>query len=1083
MGTGERALSGSNATHHHYHYQGGMTASNGGFGAASIVPANSNYLSKMGHDGVNGSGNGRAARNTASTSFAAGAAAATALYSPQLVLQHPSSRQLGHGQPFQQHQQLTNQFMQNPQAQGQQAYRGFPLHQPQAQNQGPGHAQMQGNMAAPFSLGNGDNQFVSGQIPENYVLSSNNLKNASYMNSKFYGSKAVPSTIAVPQSNPSSNNGHAMISATAVAPSASRSTSILAAASTAAAELPTCVHCSYPGADVKIAGCAGNCAFHARCINLVELCQQSNSQASKKGSGFCIHSCPHCKGPAQGLEIIPLQFNEMDRAHGQTMLQRSMLVAGLTPSNSGDGQPNASASAYHANLSALQLTFYDPTTPRTGRWTPDEISFRDSLISHFLYGSLPLVKGLKLNDFLPNMLKSKQSRLAKKMKHAKLSTKYFHPKLGCIENKNDARDLSRLEANFVNGIADPVERSEIRFHMQREWRDHFAERCALLGISFEATAWIQSVDTIERRLGMEKNRNRMAKRRYLMGKAMEHDAGGGIMPGVFVEEQKDDVDLDVALESATMASGGNHVTEVSGNGGNIVTVANYGRVQGTGKNDLANGGLASSESNFRHAAPFLSCVTSYLEKNAIPFEHVDLWIPSFSPPSEDSNSASGDNLQQNLRLCFGGSATVGSQLIHEAEGALGNQDPNPGFANNCNGQFNKRVALTPEEALNFSLFGEYSQKFSFSSGCGLPGRVFKSGNPSWEQSLANSSPGHFERSGGAMQFGINTALALPIYSRTVGRIVLIMYSKHDRVKDFPLMERVVRDMRVLNPSPKWKLVVEVGPNDGAEGDSRTIENVCGLKRPAESSPTRFQSKKRLSSSNGNSGNHQNHNPSSQDSISSGTSVATDKSKDDHIKDLVLLLGENIPSDPNSPLGRQLNGIMTLRLILLRSQRSSEEQQLVDTILVLFESYVNAGRSRPDIAVMITRDFSFHSVYHQQRAWQQQQQNHHAQGQVQWRPPMMHMSSQQNLHQQQNQQIHNRPVTVMHSNHHASVSPTVSPVGETQQQNNFPHKSNINCEIHRRHSNYVPSPTVQKHFLRANSSTSENHLSPRSTVSR
>ncbi|KAL7464369.1 hypothetical protein ACHAXS_004699, partial [Conticribra weissflogii] len=943
--SGDGAVAGSNF------FQGGMITSNGGSAATSLVPAASTYLSKMGHDDVTRRGSGRVAGNTASTSFAAGAAAAAALYSPQLLIQPPLSRQQCHGQQFHHPSQQSNQAVPNPQVQGHLGYQGFPLRQPQAQNLGPGPAQMRGNTSFPFSLGNGGNGYVSGKKSEHFAFGSN-MKNDSDLNSNFENFKAVPSTIAVPQSNFSSNDGDAMVSAsttTVVSSSVSRSTSILAAASIAAAELPTCVHCSYPGADVKIAGCAGNCAFHARCINLMEICQQSNPQASNKGSGFCMRSCPHCKGPAQGLEIIPLQFNEMDRAHGQTMLQRSMLVAGLTPLKSGDGQPNASAPAHHANLSSLQPTFYDPTTPRTGRWTPDEISFRDSLISHFLHGSLPLVKGLKLNDFLPNMLKSKQSRLAKKMKHAKLSTKYFHPKLGCIENKNEARDLSRLEANFVNGIADPVERSEIRFHMQREWRDHLAERCALLGITFEATAWIQSVDTIERRLAMEKNRNRMAKRRYLMGKAMEHDAGGGTMPGVFVEEQKDDVDLDVALESATMGSGGNPVNEVAGNGGNNVTVANYGRAQGSGKSDLVNGGLASSESNFRQAAPFLSCVTSYLEKNAIPFEHVDLWIPSFSPPSEDSHPASGSNLQDNLRLCFGGSATVGSHLVQDAECVSGNQDPNPAVANNCTGQYNKRVTLTPEEAMNFSLFGEYSQKFSFSSGCGLPGRVFKSGNPSWEQSLTNSSPGHFERSGGAMQFGINTALALPIYSRTVGRIVLILYSMHDRVKDFSLMERVVKDMRVLNPSPKWKLVVEVGPNDGAEGDSRSIEQVCGLKRPAESSPTRFQSKKRLSSTNGNCGNNQNHNPSSQDSISSGTSIATDKSKDDHIKDLVLLLGENIPSDPTSPLGQQLNGIMTLRLILLRSQRNPEEQQLVDTILVLFESYVNAGRSRPDIA--------------------------------------------------------------------------------------------------------------------------------------
>lgn len=78
--------------------------------------------------------------------------------------------------------------------------------------------------------------------------------------------------------------------------------------------------------------------------------------------------------------------------------------------------------------------------------------------------------GLKLNDFLPSLLKSKLSRLAKKMKHAKLSTKYFYPKTGCVGLPQQAKELSRLERDFINSIPDLVERSEVAFHMSREWR-------------------------------------------------------------------------------------------------------------------------------------------------------------------------------------------------------------------------------------------------------------------------------------------------------------------------------------------------------------------------------------------------------------------------------------------------------------------------------------------------------------------------------------------------------------------------------------------------------------------------------------
>ena len=96
---------------------------------------------------------------------------------------------------------------------------------------------------------------------------------------------------------------------------------------------------------------------------------------------------------------------------------------------------------------------------------------------------------MKLNDFLSNMLKSKQSRLTKKMKHAKLSTKYFRIKSGYIAPTEQAKEYSSLEYNFINVIADPVERTEISFHMQREWRDHFVERCTHLRLAFDAEEW------------------------------------------------------------------------------------------------------------------------------------------------------------------------------------------------------------------------------------------------------------------------------------------------------------------------------------------------------------------------------------------------------------------------------------------------------------------------------------------------------------------------------------------------------------------------------------------------------------------
>lgn len=78
-------------------------------------------------------------------------------------------------------------------------------------------------------------------------------------------------------------------------------------------------------------------------------------------------------------------------------------------------------------------------------------------------------------------------------------------------------------------------------------------------------------------------------------------------------------------------------------------------------------------------------------------------------------------------------------------------------------------------------------------------------------------------------------------------------------------------------------------------------------------------------------------------------------KSAQIKDLLAILCENISSDPN----QSVQDLMTLRVLLIRPSLTPEEEHLLDTVLILFESYLTAGRSRPDIATMVVRDFSFH----------------------------------------------------------------------------------------------------------------------------
>ncbi len=743
-----------------------------------------------------------------------------------------------------------------------------------------------------------------------------------------------------------------------------------------------CSRCGYAGADVRIKGCSQGCAFHARCIDLLAL---SSSGHHGEDDYIRIQVCPSCNTRATGLEIIPLSFVELDRVQKSVSQKvRMMRTNGLLGENNGgvggggeasqDTGKKRSSSELELNeissMAAMSTSkCYDPSIPRTGRWTDEELAFRDTIIGLFLEGSLPLSNGLKLNDFLSSILKSKQSRLTKKMKHAKLSTKYFRLKDGYLKDIAKAKEFSELEFNFVTCVSDPVERSEIQFHMQREWREHLAERCTYLRIMFDADKWLQSVDQMDRRVVLEKNRSRMHKRRMLMGKALETDVTDSI-PGVFISQENQ-------TDESLFADDGDRLKEKLNNADSNRENGDFGEflmsmMEDKGSNHGKKSESQNSDPNFRYAAPFLAAITSYMERNSIPFEHVDLWVPSYVPPSLDKELGSAPQIAQmgsganlagmtqgsdsndNCRLCFAGSATLNVQVVDSSQlsttsmtslASLEEKQP----------EVHKSVSpLSADEIFNFSLYGDYSEKFSFNVGCGLPGRVFKTGIAAWEQFVSNAPSHMFERRGGAMQFGIKTALGLPIESPNVGRIVLVMYSRHNREKDEDLVNRVVKDMRLFNPCPRWKLVVSVSPANG--------ENQTSL----SSAP-----------------------PSKLENVSNVNGVVS--TKENQIKQLISLLGENMPSatDSSSLLGQKIDTIMNLRLTLLRPNRSPEEEQLVDTLLVLFESYLSAGRSKEDTILLVTRDYDFHTKHNQRVSSIMQQQQHSSSPMIMSMSPPMH----------------------------------------------------------------------------------------------
>uniref|UniRef100_A0A7S4HQ09 Uncharacterized protein n=1 Tax=Odontella aurita TaxID=265563 RepID=A0A7S4HQ09_9STRA len=634
---------------------------------------------------------------------------------------------------------------------------------------------------------------------------------------------------------------------------------VAAVASSTTEDMIQCRRCSYPGCDVRVTGCG--CSLHSRCIPFPPTLPMTH--------------CPHCNRPSEGLVLYAMSFREIDEARraaaanpnsGKRSRKRK------DPSRQDDGRDHDK--------------FDDPAGLRTGRWTGEEMSYTDELIAKFTSGQLPLVEGIKLNDFLASMLKSKQSRLTKKMKNANLSSKSFKRTTGYIANVQDAQEFSRFEDAFLRSIQSERERAEIRFHIQKEWRELFSSFCVSIGQTLDADAWLSSVEEMDRRASQAKEVARSARRKLMMGYALSQDIQNPDN-GVFIERS-----------ASGGRSVGSHDHSDSDPGGPRV---------GGGANGRKSVNAANAERlrNYQHASPFLSKVVGYLKKCGVPFEHVDAWVPSFVPG--EGGTVGGNNADSKCRLCFAGFAT-GDYLVRSG----------------LNGNSSQSLAM--EDQFSLVAFGEYSQKFSFNVGCGLPGRVYQSGVPTWEQSVQNAPHHHFERCGGALQWGIKTVVGLPIPSPNVGRIVLVLYSREDREKDQQLVGKLCEEFSKFMPTPKWKLVVDIG-------------------KPAAPVPAVEQQQSAPAAAG-------------QPSAPAGQATGPGGAKDPRVDELVSLLGEHMPSDPSSPFASYMQGFMSLRLMLLRSSRTREDEDIVQTLLSSYSSYSAAGRTKSDIAAMLARDFLF-----------------------------------------------------------------------------------------------------------------------------
>jgi hypothetical protein len=269
------------------------------------------------------------------------------------------------------------------------------------------------------------------------------------------------------------------------------------------------------------------------------------------------------------------------------------MATNLASSASNDGS-NSNVSVSGTNL-PTKSTPTEAIDLRTGRWTVEETAYCDKL---FEAGLLPIPDGIKLNDFLSGMLKSKHSRLTKKMKNAKLSARQYQRTIGHIANDVEAQEFSSLETLFFESIRCNMERSEIRFHMQKEWRELFSSFCLAVGQPLEADHWLISVEEMDRRASVQRDAARMARRKVMMGYALHQDSNDQA-PGVFID----------STAEATHTNADHMFSEPTSEGESTSEASRKPKRIKSSPSRNGRGGYS----------PFITKILDYIQRNKIPF--------------------------------------------------------------------------------------------------------------------------------------------------------------------------------------------------------------------------------------------------------------------------------------------------------------------------------------------------------------------------------------------------------------------------------------------------------------------------------
>jgi hypothetical protein len=561
---------------------------------------------------------------------------------------------------------------------------------------------------------------------------------------------------------------------------------------------------------------------------------------------------------------------------------------------------------------------------RVGRWTKEEWDYCAFLCQAFERGVLPIQTGLKLGEFLGEVLLCKNSRLTKKMKHAKFSLRSYTLYPTNLTGV-DAKEFSVLEHRFLGSLPSAYVRLEISFHLKRLWQAHLANFSFKTKSKLvDATDWFKGHEEMEVR-GLEVEeffRNwrgaRMSKALQMEStiatftkrsasdfapmnvpnvaqtevKRLKVDASHNYNVDPFMEEPQDKDYLYNLVDSSQLTT-----QEDDEEYSKILNeLMDNSKMQETSLTTQTRNEPSPQSSFFEQ-------IRVFMQEKAIPFQHADIWVPA---PQQDISGAA------NTVLLHVGSVT--------------------------------RTDIPGDVFAQIDTLSVHSPKVSFSAGSGFPGRVFSKRKVLWETNLPKIDPRFSKDSMGSIDSAIKMGLGFEFVSGT-GHLIVCFYSTTVVERSLELLSTCRLALSDMSPRIKWRPTVE-STSDGA------MSPLSSPQVREERSGTRTLSESSLSRS--------------EEYDSGSTITESDLSRSLGKKadrKIANLLGVHMPSSlaPQTEQMVLTPYFMSLRLLLLKTpeRRSQEEEDMLDIVRKSYHGHIrNRKRSEEEIANLVVRDWQF-----------------------------------------------------------------------------------------------------------------------------